>query len=179
LRIVSGKYKGRIFHPSKNFKARPTTDLAKESLFNIIANYFDFENIKVLDMFSGTGSISFEFASRGCRDIELVENNLNHLQFIKKVIAELSLTSIKVINYDAFKFLNNNNTKYDIIFCDPPYNNDRIETIPGLVYKNNLLNDNGWLILEHSGKLSFSSHPNLFDNRHYGSVNFSFFKNEK
>ena len=107
MRIVSGSYKGRIFSPPKNIKARPTTDIAKEGLFNIINNYFDFEEISVLDLFSGTGSISFEFASRGCQSIHLVEMDFTHFNFITKVKRELNLTQITPIRHDAFKFLKN------------------------------------------------------------------------
>jgi 16S rRNA (guanine(966)-N(2))-methyltransferase RsmD len=176
MRIVSGEFKGKHFAPPKNFTARPTTDFAKESLFNIINNHFDFEDIAVLDLFSGTGSISFEFASRGCQNIQLVELNAHHLTFIKKVIFELELKQIKPIRLNAFRFIESTPSKYDIIFADPPYDMRGIAEIPETVFSRNLLNENGWLIVEHSKQTNLSKLPNFSEVRSYGSVHFSFFK---
>ncbi len=176
MRIVSGEYKGRMFNPPKSFKARPTTDIAKESLFNILNNHFCFNEISVLDLFSGTGSISFEFASRGCNSIELVELDAVHLAFIRKVMAELKLNQIKTFRLNAFRFLEKTNAQYDIIFADPPYEMKGFEKIPEIVYNRNLLKPNGWLIVEHSKLTDLSKLPNFSEVRNYGSVHFSVFK---
>lgn len=176
MRIVSGRFKGKVFNPPKNFNARPTTDFAKESLFNIINNFFDFEDIEVLDLFSGTGSISFEFASRGVKRIELVELNFNHLKFISSIIRDLGLTQIHTIKGNAFHYLKACNYRYDIIFADPPYEMEGIELVPELVFEKNLLKDDGWLILEHSASHKFQNHPKFYQERNYGSVHFSVFR---
>jgi 16S rRNA (guanine(966)-N(2))-methyltransferase RsmD len=177
MRIVSGSLKGRRFSPPKNFKARPTTDFAKENLFNILNNNYNFDDLKVLDLFGGTGSISFEFASRGADDITCVEINFNHFRFINKVIDELNLESkIKVIKADAFKFIEKTAMKFDMIFADPPYDLTHAETIPDLILNNQLLNKDGLLIFEHSGKVNFNDHPHFVENRENGKVIFTFFK---
>lgn len=176
MRIVSGTYKGRIFSPPKSIKARPTTDIAKEGLFNILSNSFDFDDISILDLFAGTGSISFEFASRGCKNIHLVELNHLHFTFIRKVINELQLEQITPIRHDAYKFLKNCKIQFDIIFADPPYEFKGVETIPDLVFQNMLLKDNGLLIIEHSKRTDMSELRNYKETRNYGNVHFSFFK---
>ena len=175
MRIVSGKHKGRFFSSPTSFSARPTTDIAKEGLFNILNNRVDFEEISVLDLFAGTGSISFEFASRGCTNITLVEINQQHLQFIYKVIGDLHLDSIKPLRYDAFKFVEKCTKRFDIIFADPPYTLKDIEKIPELILSKNLLNPNGLLIVEHPKSIDFSDSPFFKFIRKYGSVCFSFF----
>ncbi len=180
MRIVSGSHRGRSFHPPKNIKARPTTDMAKEGLFNVLNNHFYFEDLKVLDLFAGTGSISYEFASRGCPSIIAVEKKAQHAAFIKKTTTELQFKQLKVVQQDVFRFLKFPTSKFDIIFADPPYDMASIETLPDLILKNQLLKNTGWFILEHSAKTSFSKHPNFINHRNYGHVNFSFFalKNE-
>ncbi len=176
MRIVSGEFKGRIFSPPKNIKARPTTDIAKEGLFNILSNNFDFEEISVLDLFAGTGSISFEFASRGCKNIHLVEMDFTHFGFIRKVIGELNLNQITPIRHDAYKFLKNCRLQFDIIFADPPYDIKGIDQIPEIVFTHNLLRDNGWLIVEHSKRGDLSKLNGYAETRNYGNVHFSFFR---
>lgn len=177
MRIISGSLKGRRFSPPKNFKARPTTDFAKENLFNILNNTFEFTNSKILDLFAGTGSISFEFASRGSKSITCIELNFNHFKFIKKTIDELELSSIiRAIRGDSFKFIEKTTEKYNLIFADPPYDLKDSETIPDLVLKNQLLNADGLLIFEHSGRVSFNDHPHFIKNRENGKVIFTFFK---
>jgi 16S rRNA (guanine966-N2)-methyltransferase len=176
MRIVSGKYRGRVFDPGgKNFKARPTTDFAKESLFNILANSVDFEEVKFLELFSGTGSISYEFISRGCTDVTMVELNFKHIQFIKSVLKELNEVA-KVYRADVFKFLKGHRLKYDIIFADAPFDHPRVLEIPELILKENLLKEGSFLIVEHSKQFDFSKIPGFYDMRNYGSVHFSFFK---
>ncbi|MGL4364497.1 MAG: RsmD family RNA methyltransferase [Bacteroidales bacterium] len=176
MRIISGVHKGRIICPPKKFNARPTTDFAKEALFNIIAVNFDIETLSVLDLFSGTGAISYEFASRGCNDVDCVENNLVHYMFIKQVLKKFSLLQIRPMQVDVFSFLSTCSKKYDIIFADPPYDMEYIEKIQELSFSLELLNIGGWLIIEHSRRLSFSTLPYFKEQRKYGNVNFSFFE---
>lgn len=177
MRIISGKFRRKSIFPPKNFRARPTTDMAKESLFNIIENEYEISNLKVLDLFGGTGSISYEFASRGCTDITCVELNYNHFNFIKKTMFDLKIENeMKVVKGNAFNFLKNYSTKYDLIFADPPYDLPNIEQIPEVVFQNNLLNNEGILIVEHSEKTVFSKSERFTRLKSYGSVNFSFFE---
>lgn len=176
MRIIGGKYKGRLFNPSKSFSARPTTDFAKESLFNILQNTLDFETINVLDLFAGTGSISYELLSRGCKNITLIELNFKHVQFIKSVLKELDEVA-KVYRADVFKFLEHEKEKYDLIFADPPYDHPRFSEIVPLVLARNLLSENGIFIIEHPKNFDFSKQPQFTELRRYGSVHFSFFKN--
>jgi 16S rRNA (guanine966-N2)-methyltransferase len=175
MRIVSGKYRGRLFDPGKSFQARPTTDFAKEGLFNILANHIDFEEVKCLDLFAGTGSISYELISRGCKEITIIELNFKHLQFIKSVLKELNEVA-KVYRADVFKFLEGHRVKYDLVFADPPYDHPRFSEIPELIMRANILNEGGMLIIEHSKVFDFSKLPGFFDMRVYGSVHFSFFR---
>ena len=177
MRIVSGTYRSKRIPVPAHFKARPTTDYAKESLFNIIANYFDFEKLTVLDLFAGTGSISLEFASRGAPSIELVEIEKKYTDFIQKTINRLGMEKVRVIRSDALHFIRNPVTRYDIIFADPPYGMKGIENLPAEIFDNELLNKNGWLILEHGQQYDFKDHPCFFDKRRYGSVHFSIFVN--
>lgn len=177
MRIISGIYRGKTIQPHKNFRAHPTTDFAKESLFTILNNNFhlEFENMKVLDLFTGSGNISFEFASRGCNDITSVDINFRYTSFINKTAADLNLKQIKAIHADAFRFLRSGKTKYDIIFADPPFDLKGTETIYEIVSDKGLLNENGWLIIEHSAKTDLSYLPDFLEKRRYGKVNFSFF----
>jgi len=176
MRIISGSYRGKQIDPPKNFKARPTTDVAKEGLFNILMNYFSFEEVAVLDLFSGSGSISYEFASRGCPDIDLVEMDHIHFAFISKTAKELGFKQIHPIKHNAFQFLRFCKKKYDLIFADPPYDIEGVDQIPILVFQNDLLADGGWLIVEHSGNYNFSGFDNYRESRIYGKVHFSIFE---
>jgi len=176
MRIIGGAFKSRIFRPGKSFKARPTTDFARENLFNILNNRYDFENKKVLDLFSGTGSISFEFVSRGCPNVTCVELDRMHYQFILSVIGKLDIKqSLKAVNADVFKFISRMPGQYNIIFADPPYELARLAEIPDLIFNGHLLCDEGLLILEHGKTNDFTSHPFFSELRTYGSVHFSFF----
>ena len=178
MRIISGSHKSRRINPPKNLPVRPTTDLAKESLFNILANYFDLEDLDILDLFAGTGNISFEFASRYANEITSIEINFKCINFIKSTALKMGFANIKVIKRNVFDFLKKTNKTYDIIFADPPYDLEDIEKIPELVFENNLLNKNGWLIVEHSKSTKFDDHPNLLQRRNYSKVNFSVFCNK-
>lgn len=176
MRIIGGTFKSRIFRPGKNFKARPTTDFARENLFNILDNRYDFDNKRVLDLFSGTGSISFEFVSRGCQNITSVELDRFHYNFICSVIEKLDVkSSVKAVNADAFKFIGRSPEQFNIIFADPPYELKRLAEIPDLILNSNLLTDEGLLVLEHGKTNNFSAHPCFRELRTYGSVHFSFF----
>jgi len=175
VRIISGTYKGRHIYPPRNFKARPTTDFAKESLFNILNNNFDFEDCDVLDLFSGTGSITFEFASRGARSVFAIENDSDHYKFIRKTADELGFDQVKTIRGDVFSFIRRPFQSFDLIFADPPYDLPGLEKLPDEIFKTNILQENGWFILEHGSKLSFTAHPLFYQHRAYGSVNFSIF----
>ena len=176
MRIISGSLKGRKINPPKNLPVRPTTDLAKEALFNILSNMLSFEKLKVLDLFAGTGSISFEFASRSCPDITSVELNFKCYKFIQESCIQFGLSSIKAIRADVKQFITKQKNKYDLIFADPPYNLNWTTEIPELVFSRALLEKNGLLILEHPAALDFKEHPNFEDHRIYGQVNFSFFQ---
>jgi 16S rRNA (guanine966-N2)-methyltransferase len=176
VRIIGGTYRGRKIEVSRNFDSRPTTDFAKEALFNILTNHFDFEEIRVLDLFSGTGSISFEFASRGCREIDLVDINSLSVQFIGKIATDMGIKGIQAVRMDVFRFVQVCRKQYHIIFADPPYELKNIQDIPELVLGYNLLLPGGWLVLEHGKTHNFKALPQFFDERHYGSVHFSFFK---
>lgn len=178
MRIVGGKYRGRVFTPGKTFKARPTTDMAKESLFNVLQNSIDFESIRALDLFSGTGSISYELTSRGCPDVTAVEINPAHIQFIKEVIEKLGEKNIRIVKSNAFVFAKRINEQFDLIFADPPYDHPKFAEVADLIFNNKLLKQDGLFILEHSGQFDYSGHPNFKDLRRYGSVHFSLFTNE-
>lgn len=177
MRIIRGKYKTRKVPVAKNFRARPTTDFAKENLFNVLANWYDFEGLKVLDLFSGTGSIGFEFASRGCREVIAVENNLVHFKHISNIVKDLDMSEVTPLKADVFTFLKNCNTKFDIIFADPPFDLPNIADIPQLVIDNDLLEDKGTMIIEHPAKVELNRIKYFTDKRVYGSVNFSIFEN--
>jgi len=158
---------------------RPTTDFAKEGLFNILSNGYDFSSIDVLDLFSGSGSIAYEFASRGCLLVHAVEIEPRHVSFIRATAGKMGFRQLRVIRCDVFHFLAICKHRYDIIFADPPYELLKINEIPDLVLGRDILKPDGILILEHSQRNDFSGHEHLFDHRNYGNVHFSFFKREK
>ncbi len=176
MRIISGIHRGRVIHPPKNLRARPTTDFAKENLFNILANQVDIEGSDVLDLFSGTGSISYEFASRGAASVVSVEINAIHSRYIAQTAREFGFGQIFPIKANAFLYLKSTTKTFDIIFADPPYDIEGSETIPALVFERNLLRPDGILILEHSKELDVSSLTHFSERRTYGSVNFSLFR---
>ena len=177
MRIISGKNKGRKIVTPANLPIRPTTELGKESLFNILNHYFYFNRISVLDLFAGTGNITYEFASRGAVQVVTVEQHHACVAFIKKIISELHYDNVQVIPTDVFQFLSKCQTQFDIIFADPPYTMENIETIPTLVFEKELLKPDGWLIIEHSKEHDFSSLPQFYQHRKYGKLNFSFLVN--
>ena len=177
MRIISGNKKSIIITAPKSLPVRPTTDKVKESLFNIIQNKFDFSSLKVLDIFSGTGNISYEFASRGCNDILSVDNNFNCIRFINKTAKKLEI-KVRTKKIDYLSFLKNNNEKFNIIFADPPYRfllKDYLEIIH-IVRDNGILEEGGELIIEHRSNISFIDKVKEVDERNYGSSSLSFFK---
>ena len=176
MRIISGKYKGRTINPPKNLRARPTTDFAKENLFNVLTNMIDYEECDVLDLFAGTGSISYEFASRGARSVTSVEINPVHFNFIRSTARELGFDNIFVVKANVFLYLKSVTKQFDLIFSDAPYDLEGSEKVVDAVFEKDLLREDGIFIFEHSAKQDFSSHPNFYQLRSYGSVQFSFFK---
>lgn len=179
MRIISGKYKGRRIVAPKKLPVRPTTDLSKESLFNILNHQFNFTELNVLDLFSGTGNISYEFASRGASPITAVDGDLGCVTFIKKTAQEFDM-DITAIKSDVFKFLERSKAKFDVIFADPPYDleQEQFEKIVTLIFENELLEDDGLLIVEHSPHTKMDHLEHFSSNRKYGSSLFSFYEYE-
>lgn len=161
----------------RSFKARPTTDFAKENLFNVLSNHLDFEEggVEALDLFAGTGSISVELLSRGCTQVVSVEKDREHYAFICKVMQELKAVNWLPVRADVFKFVKSTHRCFDLVFADPPYELKDLETLPDLVLGNGLLKPGGLFVLEHGKKNHFEAHPCFIEHRSYGSVNFSFF----
>ena len=176
MRVISGIYRHRRFDVPRTFKARPTTDFAKENLFNVLSNRLDFDDAAALDLFSGTGSISIELLSRGCSRVVSVEKDRDHYSFIRKVMETVGTDRSLVINGDAFKYLERCCEQFDFIFADPPYQLPELGDIPDIVLSRNLLKPDGIFVLEHGEKHSFKDNPRFTDMKVYGSVHFSFFK---
>lgn len=181
MRIITGIYKGRHFDVPHTFKARPTTDFAKENLFNVLQGYTDLEDSTALDLFSGTGSITLELLSRGCREVVSVEKDRDHSNFIRQCVEKLNIAAEgqthRLIRGDVFKYMKSCRQQFDFIFADPPYSMDGIDTIPQMALP--LLQPEGLLVVEHGKQNDFSQLPQFLDHRQYGSVNFSIFRNEK
>ncbi len=179
MRIISGKYKGRRIIAPKKLPVRPTTDLAKESLFNVLNNHFNFTGLKILDLFAGTGNISYEFASRGSEPITSVDADFGCINFIKKTAKEFDF-DITIIKSDVFKFLERCNTSFDIVFADPPYHlsQEQFESIVTLILENEILDQEGMLIVEHSKDTKLEHLENFSFAKHYGGTTFSFFEFE-
>lgn len=178
MRIIGGKYKSRRIQVPPNLKARPTTDFARESLFNILNNRIDWEETNALDLFSGTGSIAFELISRGCPFVTSVEMNQNHYNFICKAQEVLGAKELFPIKADVFKYLQTVREKFNLIFADPPYDLPNGSAIPSIVLEKQLLKPGGIFIMEHSKNHTFTHLPLFKEDRKYGSVHFSFFENE-
>ena len=176
MRIISGSCGGRTINPPKNLRARPTTDFAKENLFNVLGNVVDFEGIDVLDLFAGTGSISYEFASRGAASVTSVEINAVHYNFILTTAKSFGLTNIHPVKANVFLYLKSCAKKYDVIFSDAPYDLEGSESVVDMVLDKGLLKEGGIFIFEHSKNKDFSSHPRFSRLRSYGSVQFSIFE---
>ena len=178
MRIISGKHKGYRLNQPHFDPTRPTTDFAKEALFNVINNHFNFDNIKVLDLFAGTGAISYEFASRGCTDITSIELHKKCVEFIKKTSEHLKLEGHKILQMDVFSFIENGRQQFDVIFAGPPYPLPNLASLPDVVFEHHLVEGEGWFILEHNPKYNFEEHPKFWKKRQYGTTIFSIFVND-
>ncbi len=176
MRIITGKYKGRHFDIPRTFKARPTTDFAKENIFNVLNGYIDFDGASALDLFAGTGSISLEMLSRGCAPVISVEADRDHSAFISQCMKKIGATDNILIRGDVFRFLKKCHETFDFIFADPPYALDNLASLPSLVFEHELLKPEGVFVLEHGKDYDFSEEPHFVEHRSYGSVNFSLFR---
>ena len=179
MRIITGQYKGRHFEIPRSFKARPTTDFAKENIFNVLIQYVDFDGATALDLFSGTGSITLELLSRGCQQVVSVELDRDHHRFICDCLKKLEVkggNAVLPLRGDVFRFVKSCKQQFGFIFADPPYALKELPTLPDLIFERQLLNDDGIFVLEHGKDHDFSQHPHFVEHRQYGSVNFSLFK---
>lgn len=176
MRIIRGKYGRRRFEVPKNITARPTTDFAKENIFNVLENNYTIDGTQVLDLFAGTGAISFEFLSRGAASVTAVEMAQTQAGFIRKTAETLGEDSLVLIKGDVFKFISSCSKKFDIIFADPPYDHKDFDKIPGLILGSEMVRPGTVVIVEHSKNHDFSSLPGFSQQRVYGSVNFSIFE---
>lgn len=178
MRIISGVHRGRNIRPPKNLPVRPTTDKAKEGLFNILQNRVDFDDQEILDLFCGTGNISFEFASRGAKSITCVDQNFKCIGFVKSTFQELAFQSVSTYRTDCLSFVGSTNKKWDIIFADPPYDYPKYPELVSVILSRNLINDHGVLILEHPAEVVLTEIAGYRETRKYGRVHFSFFESE-
>lgn len=176
MRIIGGIHKGKQLVTPKNLPVRPTTDFAKEGLFNILNNRLDFEELTVLDLFCGTGNITLEFASRGAKKIVSIDKHSACVNYVRDTAKALKLNAIYTERADVFKYLEKNQSTYDLIFADPPYELENIAAIRDLVFNHNLLNEDGLLIIEHGPRTNLSDKEFYVETRKYGNVNFSFFR---
>jgi len=176
MRIITGIYKGRHFDIPKTFKARPTTDFAKENIFNVLTGYIDFEGAIALDLFSGTGSISLELLSRGCSNVISIEQDRDHHRFIQDCLKKLGTEACVPIRGDVFRFVKSCKQQFDFIFADPPYALKELPNIPDMILEKGILKEDGIFVFEHGKDHDFSNHPNFVEHRSYGSVNFSIFR---
>lgn len=177
MRIIGGTLKGRSINPPREYSARPTTDFAKEGLFNTLNNEVDFDGLTVLDLFSGTGSISYEFASRGAKSVIAIEMNKDNAAFIKRTAASFNLRLLRVVRYNVFEFFDICHERFDVVFADPPYAIEGLDTLPDRIFSHDMVAPDGLLILEHPESYSFTGHPRFVKEKKYSNVHFSFFKN--
>ena len=176
MRIITGIYKGRHFDIPRSFKARPTTDFAKENIFNVLNGYMDFDGAVALDLFSGTGSISLELLSRGCQQVVSVEADRDHYAFIRQCLQKLNDDRCIAVRGDVFRFLKSCHQQFDLVFADPPYALKELPSIPSLIFERGLLKPEGIFVFEHGKDHNFADHPHFVEHRSYGSVNFSIFR---
>ena len=175
MRIIAGNLRGRRLNPPTTLPVRPTTDMARESLFNILNNYVDYDECAVLDLFAGTGAVSLEFVSRGAKEVTAVDINAQCVDFIKSSAMQFGVKNLHVVRSDVFDLLKRAYKKFDIVFADPPYALENLAQMPDLVFGKNLLTDDGIFVLEHPKEYQFEEHPHFWQHRHYGKVNFTFF----
>lgn len=176
MRIIGGEHGGRRFNPPNNMPyTRPTTDIAKEGLFNVLQHKLDFEELKTLDLFGGTGSISYELASRGAPDLTIVEKDTQMFEFIKKTSQALRIENLKVVKMDVFKFIDSCADKFDFIFAGPPYALTTIDDLPRRIFEKQLLRKDGWFVLEHTPRNDYKSFPYYSSERNYGTTIFTIF----
>lgn len=176
MRVITGQYKGRHFDIPRTFKARPTTDFAKENIFNVINGYIDLEDAFGLDLFAGTGSISLELLSRGCKEVVSVEMDRDHAKFIQQCLDKLKAENDLLIRGDVFRFLKSCKRQFNFIFADPPYALPTLSQIPDKVFDADILAEGGLFVFEHGKQNDFSAHPRFVEHRSYGSVNFTLFR---
>lgn len=179
MRIITGLYKGRHFDIPRTFKARPTTDFAKENIFNVLNGYTAFDGVAALDLFAGTGSISLEMLSRGCRPVVSVEADRDHARFIGECMKKIGTTDHVLVRGDVFRFVKKCGGQFGLIFADPPYALENLATIPQLIFEHGLLGPGGIFVLEHGKGYDFSHDEHFVEHRHYGSVNFSLFRQDE
>ncbi len=178
MRIIAGSLKGRRLNPPTTLPVRPTTDMARESLFNILNNYVDYEDCTVLDLFAGTGAVSMEFVSRGVKEVTSIDINNLCTDFIKSAVQQFGVKNLHVVRTDVFDLIKRAYKKFDIIFADPPYALENLDQLPDLIFNHNLLTEDGIFILEHPREYQFENHPHFWQHRNYGKVNFTFFANQ-
>ena len=176
MRIITGIYKGRHFDIPRSFKARPTTDFAKENIFNVLNGYIDLDGAMALDLFAGTGSISLEMLSRGCSQVVSVEADRDHANFIRQCMTKLGTDANVLIRGDVFRFIKSCSQQFDFIFADPPYALKELPQIPDMIFAKDILAPDGIFVFEHGKDNDFSIHPRFVEHRCYGSVNFSIFR---
>lgn len=177
MRIIAGTLKGRRLNPPASLPVRPTTDMAREALFDILNNYVDYSQCTVLDLFAGTGAVSLEFISRGASSVTAVDINMQCTDYIRQSATQFAANNLRVVRADVFELLKRANRRFDIVFADPPYAIDGLASLPDLVFAANLLNEDGIFILEHPREFQFEEHPHFWQHRNYGKVNFTFFAN--
>lgn len=176
MRIIGGRLKGRSINPPAGYAARPTTDFAREGLFNILDSSYEFDGLQVLDLFGGTGAVSFEFASRGASRVYCVEMARENASFIKREAQRLGLDAVTMVRANVFDFLPLCHEKFDLVFADPPYALEGLDSLPDKVFSCDILHPGAWFILEHGGEHGFADHPFFLKERSYGRVHFSFFE---
>lgn len=176
MRIITGKYKGRHFDIPHTFTARPTTDFAKENIFNVLMGYINLDGADALDLFAGTGSISLELLSRGCSSVISIEQKWEHYTFIRQCVDKLNDNNIQLIRGDAFRFIKTCKRQFDFVFADPPYGLRELPLIPDLILSSAILRNNGIFVFEHGKRHHFQDNPHFVDHREYGAVNFSIFR---
>lgn len=175
MRIIAGTLRGRRLNPPTSLPVRPTTDMARESLFNILNNYVDYDECTVMDLFAGTGAVSLEFISRGAKEVTSVDINNQCIDFIKQSASHLGVNNLRAVRSDVFDLLKRAYKQFDIVFADPPYAIENLAQLPDMIFNNNILTPDGIFILEHPREYQFEDHPHFWQHRNYGKVNFTFF----